>query len=105
LLPTAKVVSGSTILVTLMMEGLGSPKRRLFQQLHGVTSRKTAFFIVTAVKTIIIFCPLYKPLIEPEQTARHIAARNIKQTNKQTTWPLIRKLTIPTELPPPVDEI
>jgi hypothetical protein len=28
-----------------------SPKRRSLQESHGVTSQKTAFFIVTAVKT------------------------------------------------------
>jgi hypothetical protein len=38
-------------LVTLMMEVLSSPKRRLLQQPHGLTSQKTTFFIVTAVKT------------------------------------------------------
>jgi hypothetical protein len=30
---------------------LSSPKRRFTQKLHGATSQKTAFFIVTAVKT------------------------------------------------------
>jgi hypothetical protein len=28
------------------------PKRRLIQESHGVTSQKTPFFIVTAVKTL-----------------------------------------------------
>jgi hypothetical protein len=27
------------------------------------------------------------------------------QTNKQSPWPLVRERTIPTERPPPVDEI
>jgi hypothetical protein len=29
----------------------------------------------------------------------------IKQTNKQTPWPLVRERTIPTDRPPLVDEI
>jgi hypothetical protein len=48
---TANVVPSSPILVTLMMEALSSPKRRFLQEPHGVTSQKTPFFIVTAVKT------------------------------------------------------
>jgi hypothetical protein len=51
LLVTASVVPSLSTLVILMMEALGSPKRRLLQEPHGVTSQKTAFFIVTAVKT------------------------------------------------------
>jgi hypothetical protein len=39
----------SSILVTLMMEALGSFKRRFLQEPHCVTSYKT-FFIVTAMK-------------------------------------------------------
>jgi hypothetical protein len=43
LLVTASVVPSSSILVP--------PKRRFLQEPHGVTSQKTPFFIVTAVKT------------------------------------------------------
>jgi hypothetical protein len=50
LLVTADVPS-SPILATLMMEAPSPPKRRLLQEPHGVTSQKTAFFIVTAAKT------------------------------------------------------
>jgi hypothetical protein len=50
LLVTANVPS-SPILVTLMMEVLSSSKRLFLQELHGVTSKKTPFFRVTAVKT------------------------------------------------------
>jgi hypothetical protein len=50
LLVTARVVPSSPILVTLMKEALSSPKRQFLQESHGVTSQKTAFFIVTAVK-------------------------------------------------------
>jgi hypothetical protein len=32
------------------------PKRRLTPHLHGATSQKTAFFIVTAVKTLNLTC-------------------------------------------------
>jgi hypothetical protein len=51
LLVTANVVSSSPILVTLMMGALSSPKLRFLQEPHGVTSQKTTFFIVTAVRT------------------------------------------------------
>jgi hypothetical protein len=34
-----------------MKEALSSPKRRFLQEPHDVTSQKTPFFIVTAVKT------------------------------------------------------
>jgi hypothetical protein len=36
----------------MKMEKIVPPKRRLLQDLHGVTSQKTAFFIVTAVKNL-----------------------------------------------------
>jgi hypothetical protein len=47
----ANVVPSSPILVTLMMERYVPPKRNFLQEAHGVASQKTAFFIVTAVKT------------------------------------------------------
>jgi hypothetical protein len=34
-----------------MMEALLPPKRLFFQEPHGITPQKTAFVIVTAVKT------------------------------------------------------
>jgi hypothetical protein len=37
--------------LTLTKEALSSSERRFFQEPHGVTSQKTLFFIVTAVKT------------------------------------------------------
>jgi hypothetical protein len=48
---TANVVPSSPILVTLMMEAIHFPKRRFSQEPRDVTSQKTAFFTVTAVKT------------------------------------------------------
>jgi hypothetical protein len=45
---------GSRLLIfpsTLKMEAIRSPNRRLTRHLHGATSQKTAFFIVTTVKT------------------------------------------------------
>jgi hypothetical protein len=48
---TANVVPSSPNLVTLMMEALRSSETSVLQQLHGVTSQKTQFFIVTSVKT------------------------------------------------------
>jgi hypothetical protein len=51
LLVTAKIVPSSPILVTLMMETIHSPKHRFLQEAHGVASQKTAFFLVTAMKT------------------------------------------------------
>jgi hypothetical protein len=51
LLVTANVVPSSPILFTLMMPGYVPPKRRYLQEPHGVTSQKTPFFTVTAVKS------------------------------------------------------
>jgi hypothetical protein len=51
LLVMANVVASSPILVTLMKEAISSSETRLLQEPHGVTSQKTPFFIVTAVKT------------------------------------------------------
>jgi hypothetical protein len=42
---------GTTIPVILMMEVLRSPKRRFLKEPYGVTSQKTAFFIVISVIT------------------------------------------------------
>jgi hypothetical protein len=44
-------VPSSPILVTPMMEALSSPERRFSLEPHGLTSQKTPFFIVTAVKS------------------------------------------------------
>jgi hypothetical protein len=35
----------------MKMEEIAPPKRRILQDPHDLTSRRTAFFIVTAVKT------------------------------------------------------
>jgi hypothetical protein len=43
-LVTANVVLSSTIIVTLMMEALRSPKRRFLQGQQGETSQKMSFF-------------------------------------------------------------
>jgi hypothetical protein len=51
---TASVVSSPPILVTLMKEALVPRKRSFLQEPHGVTSQKTPFFIVTAVKTLYL---------------------------------------------------
>jgi hypothetical protein len=48
---TANVVPSPPILVTLMMERYVSPKHLSLQEPHGVTSQKTAFFVLIAVKT------------------------------------------------------
>jgi hypothetical protein len=52
LLVAACVVPSSPIFITLVMD---SPKCRSLQEPHGVTSQKTPFFIVTAVKTSNLF--------------------------------------------------
>jgi hypothetical protein len=44
-------VPSSPNLVTLMMEALSDSKTSVFTEPRGVTSHKTPFFIVTAVKT------------------------------------------------------
>jgi hypothetical protein len=50
LLVTANIVPSSPILVTLMMEAIHSSETSVPRELHRVTSKKTAFFIVIAVK-------------------------------------------------------
>jgi hypothetical protein len=52
LLVTASIVPSSPILVTLMKEALSSSKRRFLQELHGVTSQKTSFFIYFGLETL-----------------------------------------------------
>jgi hypothetical protein len=52
LLVSANVILRSPILVTLMMEAIRSSETSVFQEPQGVTSQRTAFFIVTAVKTL-----------------------------------------------------
>jgi hypothetical protein len=42
---------GTSVSRWLLTEWCASPKRRFTQNLHGATSKKTALFIVTAVKT------------------------------------------------------
>jgi hypothetical protein len=54
LLVTANVVPSSPILVTPMIEARRSSERLFLQERHDVTSQKTAFFIVTAMKLQII---------------------------------------------------
>jgi hypothetical protein len=51
LLVTASVVPSSPILVALMKEALSSFETSVLTRANGVTSQKTPFFIVTAVKT------------------------------------------------------
>jgi hypothetical protein len=41
----------SPVLVTLMMEALFSSETSVLTRVHGTTSQKTVFFIVTTVKT------------------------------------------------------
>jgi hypothetical protein len=48
---TANVISSSPIFVAAMMEAMRSSKRQFLQEPHGLTTQKTTFFIVTAVKT------------------------------------------------------
>jgi hypothetical protein len=45
LLVTANVVLSSPILVTLMIEELGSSEKSVLKEPHGATSKKTGFFI------------------------------------------------------------
>jgi hypothetical protein len=56
LLVTAGVVPSSPILVTLMKEALSSSETSVLTKPHGVTSQKTPFLIVTAVKTSNLTC-------------------------------------------------
>jgi hypothetical protein len=65
LLVTASVVPSSPILVTLMKTALIPPKRQFLQELHGATSQKTPFFIVTAVKTSNLTEEIFPPKRRP----------------------------------------
>jgi hypothetical protein len=56
LLVTAIVVPNSPILVALMKEALSSSEMSVLTRATGVTSQKTPFFIVTAVKTPNLTC-------------------------------------------------
>jgi hypothetical protein len=49
-LAVTNVVPSSSVLVTFTMEALSSSENRFLQEPYGVTSQKTPFFIVTAVK-------------------------------------------------------
>jgi hypothetical protein len=51
LVVTASVVPSSPILVILMKEALSSSETLVLKEPHDVTSQKTPFFIITAVKT------------------------------------------------------
>jgi hypothetical protein len=59
----------SPILVTVKMEALPSSKRHFLQEPHGVTSQRTEFFRVTAVKPSNLtqkpkrFCSIYTPTV------------------------------------------
>jgi hypothetical protein len=66
---TANVPS-SQILVTLQIEAIRNPKRRLLQELHGVTSQTTPFSIVSAAK----ISNLTQFLVFPAQFYRHAAS-------------------------------
>jgi hypothetical protein len=48
---TVNVVYGWVIYFTLMMEAISSSETQFLQELHGITSQKTTFFNVTAIKT------------------------------------------------------
>jgi hypothetical protein len=54
LLVTANVVPNSPIIITLIMVVLRSSKTPALKKPHEVTSRKTAFFIVIAMKTSLL---------------------------------------------------
>jgi hypothetical protein len=47
------------IFVTMMKEVQVPPKRRFLQEPQGITTQKTPFFIVTAVKTSNLSCVLH----------------------------------------------
>jgi hypothetical protein len=78
-----------------MIEELISSETSVLTRATGVTSKKTPFFVVTAVKT-------------SDLTHLSISLRLwevIFKIQKKTQWPLVRERTIPTERPPLVHEI
>jgi hypothetical protein len=96
---------GTTLAVTnnrrVMKGALSSSDRRFLQQPHGVTSQKTPFFIVTAVKTLnLTRLPFFAWVF-----LKINCTELIKTKTKQTPWPLVRKRTIRTERPPLIGEV
>jgi hypothetical protein len=75
------------------------PKRRFTKDLHGTTSQKTAFFIVTAVKTSNL-----TNRFPPEITTAVPQFLRLC-INKTNSGALVRQRTIPTERLPLVGEV
>jgi hypothetical protein len=61
-LAVTSVVPSSPILVTLMKEALGSPKRLFLQESHGLTSQKTSFLISNSVAKMFLPTRCFKQL-------------------------------------------
>jgi hypothetical protein len=84
-----KLVPRSQILLPWRWRRYVPPKRRFTQKLHGATSHKTAFFIVTAVKTsnlrfltrLRIWRQILCPPKSRETGRRNSLARNTNYTN------------------------
>jgi hypothetical protein len=60
-----------------MKEALSSPKRQFLQEPRGVTSQKTPFFIVTAVKTSNLIYILHQ--FNPDQNNVAKIIDNLKE--------------------------
>jgi hypothetical protein len=64
---------------------------------------KTSVRIVSRLSSLKHNCNNY-PYLPQGRNMKAVSELN-GQTEKQIPWPLVREPTIPTELPPPVDEI
>jgi hypothetical protein len=85
---------------------LATLQRRLVECL---TSKELERKFQEAALVEMIYYPENKGVVTIKQETVMMDGRTAhrtqaKQTNKQTTWPLVRKRTIPTERPPLVGE-
>jgi hypothetical protein len=81
---------GTTLTVTSSRSSLRTvpPKRRFLQEPHSVSSQKTAFFIVTAVKTSNLTCNYGN---YAKNLAGSLFGRNIKTWRKRTKITMERR--------------
>jgi hypothetical protein len=74
LLVSGGVVPSLPILVTMMIKALHSSETSTLEEPHGVTSQKTAFFIVTAVKLPVMYSNYNFPYCIQMEVANYSSA-------------------------------
>jgi hypothetical protein len=98
LLVTSNVVPSSPILVTLMMEALGSSERRFLQEPHGVTSQKTPCFIVTAMKHSKLPYGIHVSIPHESYPSHHKFYPLMGHEYSETLLPLIKPFRLITKI-------